>query len=258
METYKDLIPTTSNELNITSKFTNLFGLLNTKYTKYILLILAILFIFFIICHIRVLKKVNTNVNILQTDNMDKIQDLLVQKYPTIFSDMLYEWQEIAEIFDKTIEEINSIINNIPHFTKMLKSNLNYYSLPLSLDWKFNITERGFNNTEHYFKLQEQYRYMICQITGSQRIYIASPNQSKFMNSITDDNTHSFNNIRSSIDFWKEKETNETEFKNVEYIEIILREGNILSIPNGWWYLQKVEEPCLVLECYNKSLLNFI
>ena len=53
-----------------------------------------------------------------------------------------------------------------------------------------------------------------------------------------------------------EKETDIAPFNKVEYIEIILREGNILSIPYGWWFLSQVEEDTLVMECFNLSAIS--
>ena len=38
--------------------------------------------------------------------------------------------------------------------------------------------------------------------------------------------------------FQDKKQTSEEPFNKVEYIEIILKEGNILFIPKGWWYLR--------------------
>ena len=43
---------------------------------------------------------------------------------------------------------------------------------------------------------------------------------------------------------------------NIEYIEIILREGNVLYIPNGWWYLSQVEEDGTSFETFNISAIS--
>ena len=91
---------------------------------------------------------------------------------------------------------------------------------------------------------------------GTQIIYLASPKQKdKFKNTTKDKNQH--NNIISSVNFWNENEITEKPFNTLEYIKIILREGNILYIPNGWWYLCEIEEESLVLDSYNISLFSF-
>ena len=97
---------------------------------------------------------------------------------------------------------------------------------------------------------------------GVQSIYLASPNQSKYIKSKQLDikeNDNSYlkkNNIKSVIDFWNEDETSVAPFNNLEFIEIILREGNILYIPYGWWFLRQIEKDSLILEGFNISMVS--
>ena len=41
-------------------------------------------------------------------------------------------------------------------------------------------------------------------------------------------------------------------------MEVVLRAGNVLYIPYGWWYLEQVKEEGLVLEANCKSILNWL
>ena len=61
----------------------------------------------------------------------------------------------------------------------------------------------------------------------------------------------------STVNFWNKNETAQEPFNKIKYIELILREGNILFIPKGWWYLTVHEDNNLILEAENVSFFNF-
>jgi hypothetical protein len=222
-----------------------------------------------IYCYISNLNKISTDIAILQKDNPTEgdIQDLLVQKQPTIFADVLYDWEAVAEIFDMPIDLITELLAAKP-FIQLLTSHLEPYSLLFSRGWKFQATERSpdpENPYEHYFRLESHHRHFIAQITGIQRIYIASPNQTTFLTPVEIEatssttsisNSISINKTRCTVDFYDEVATTKEPFNKLQYIEIVLREGNMLYIPRGWWYLQTVEAPGLVLEAVNESIFS--
>ena len=225
------------------------------KIRNYFIIILVIFISIFIYSHIRILTKQNNKTEILQaeTPNSNKIQELLLEKSPTIFRQVLYGWNSIIEIFDKDINEIQLLLKN-KELKEDIINNLNAYSMFLSLGWDYNMYQKQIS--DNHFRLETNHRHLICQIMGTQIIYLASPKQkNKFKNTIKDKNKH--NNIISSVNFWNENEITEKPFNTLEYIKIILREGNILYIPNGWWYLCEIEEESLVLDSYNISLFSF-
>lgn len=238
----------------------------------YAIILIVICFSVLIYCYISNLNKINTNVTILQKDNPteDEIQDLLVQKQPTIFADVLYDWEAIAEIFDMPIDLITELLAAKP-FIQLLTTHLEPYSLLFSRGWKFYASERlpdPDKPYEHNFRLESHHRHFIAQITGIQRIYIASPNQTTFLKPVeiqtaptpTPDSPDSpdsiLNKTRCTVDFYNESETTQEPFNKLQYIEIVLREGNMLYIPRGWWYLQTVEAPGIVLEAVNESIFS--
>ena len=220
---------------------------------------LVILFLFLIILaysHIRILNKKNKNIQILQaeTPDVNKIHNLLIEKSPTIFRQSLYSWDALTELFDKDIQEINYLLKKKEKFKNDINVNLNNYSMPLSFGWEYTFEER--NQNDNYFRLENNHRHLICQVLGTQRVYLASPNQSQFIETKKDSN-HKHNTSISKTNFWDKNEIGKEPFNKIKYIEIILREGNILYIPNGWWYLCKVEESSLILDCYNISFFSF-
>ena len=260
---------------------------------NYVITILLLLFFVVLYSHITNLKKINNKIEILQTKNPtgNKIQDLLQEKSPIIFKDVLYDWEPAVNIFDKTISEINTMVKTDKVFQKDILDCLNNYSMFLSFGWDYHIIEKTINDIDDHFTQEKQHRHLICQIMGTQRYYLISPNQSDLIkykkkdlnniiinnNNIDNDNIDNDNIDNDNIDnekkeklikiasknpdesivnFWNEKETDIAPFNKVEYIEIILREGNILSIPYGWWFLCQVEDDTLVMECFNLSAIS--
>jgi hypothetical protein len=228
--------------------------------SMYVSIIIILFFGILIYCYISNLNKINTSVEILQKDNPSdsEIQDLLVQKQPTIFADVLYEWVPIAEIFDVPLDLIKELLAAKP-FIQLLEKELSPYSLLFSRGWKYYpVDKTPEHNSDRYFHLESNHRHMIAQITGIQRILIASPNQTTFLTPVkfTDTDTSLINKTICDVDFTDEVAITKEPFSKLQYIEIVLREGNLLYIPRGWWYLQRVEEPGLVLEVVNESLFS--
>jgi ribosomal protein L16 Arg81 hydroxylase len=77
------------------------------------------------------------------------------------------------------------------------------------------------------------YRNLLCQIYGKKRIFLFSPNQSKYMYP-----SDKFDNgaVCSQVDFWNIDEKKFPNFNKSSYIEIILYPGQIISIPPYWWH----------------------
>lgn len=235
---------------------------INMNITKYLILLSLLVIGICFYCHIHNLKKTINTIEIFQTirPSVNKIQDIVVKKSPTVFKDVLYDWEPIVNIFDKSLEEINKMKETDSQFHKDLLDCFNSYSLFGSLGWEYYFFEKEKGFTDNHFTLQKQHRHIICQVLGVQRIYLASPNQSKFIKSHQLKNSNNSylkkNDTKSIVNFWNEDETRNPPFCNLEFIEIILREGNILYIPYGWWFLQQFEEDSLVLEGFNISVVS--
>lgn len=226
----------------------------------YIAIITIVILVFLIYIYIQHLNKIVDYPEILQKDNptYDEIQDLLVQKQPTIFADVLYEMEAIAEIFDMSTDVIYELLD-APAFVATLNEHFDPYSLLFSRGWKYHVRNIAAENKHtldpKYFRLEGQHRHLIAQITGAQRVLLASPNQTTYLNPTDIDRTPSMNTTICTVDFNSPPEG--ADFNKLQYIEIILREGNLLYIPRGWWYLQTDEEDdSLVLEAVNSSLFS--
>lgn len=252
------------------------------KKQNYVVILLLFLIVFVLFNYIYKLKKRLPNTEILQINNFsfDNIQEVLSQNQPTIFYQIMYDWIFIGDIHILDINQINDVINVNKSFTKALEHEMYSFSLFYSPNWKYDIFEQENNEKTHYFRKNNLYRFFIGQITGKQHIYLCSPNQeyileknskiesSKKENKENDKvkdsennkssekeliNSEKFNTTVSTIDFWNPEENKKEPFNKLQYIEIILKEGNLLYIPYGWWYLTKNSDNSNNLNNKNKG-----
>lgn len=228
-----------------------------------IIFILIILFI--IIIYINNLRKINDKLEILQTPpepSFDTIQKILVEKLPTVFKGILYDCDPICDIFDLPIETIRQLSDpKSLHFKKLLTAFLAPYSLAFNNDWDYEFNEtykrkptsiharKTLNNIPdnlmpqcYTFVKEEHHRHFICQITGKQRIYLASPSQGKYIKDIFHKTFYHNSCYNNNFNFFNDEDRKKEGYKEIKYIEIILREGNMLYIPKGWYYIQDYEK----------------
>lgn len=235
---------------------------------NYIIIIITFVLIFIIFNYVYNIKKQPKSLEILQSNNFDfnSIQEILLQNQPTIFYQIMYDWVFIGDIHILDINQIRDIINVNKSFTKALENEMSAFSLFLSPYWKYNIIEKTDKDNYNNFRRNKLHRYFIGQITGVQRVFLCSPNQSKILengkkidkeyNELTTPISFKINNEICPTNFWNEKEIKKKPFNELQFIEIILKEGNILYIPQGWWYLSSFESDSIVLDIYNQSIFN--
>jgi hypothetical protein len=224
---------------------------------KYItsLLILFIIFLFY--CHISKLKIINNELKILQVSDPDPdmAYELLDHHQPIVFQKELYFWKEFnSSIIGKSLSDIKSIIstnNNIVNYSDYIKNNLEIYNLPLAYDWNIDIRNIILNDKSAIFFIkQNNYLQMFGCVTGEMRVIIAPPDQETFLKPII--------NLVSTVDA-----TNilNKEPMEINYIEIIVRQGNMIFIPWNWFYFiykSSQDKECVIVDCINKSPLTLI
>ena len=119
---------------------------------KYFIISLAIFCIFFIYCHISKIITVNNHLDIIQLTDPDPeiFYDLMQNNQPIILQKELQHWKHINKILNRTLTDINIIINNSmgnttssnassKEYTTSIKENLSIFNLPLSYDWSIDI-----------------------------------------------------------------------------------------------------------------------
>jgi hypothetical protein len=236
------------------------------KYKFYIYLIIVIFILFCLVCYINNLYKINNDLEILQaeTPSPEIMQDLLVHKQPVIFRQSLYGWDFIYDIEELNNAQLKELTTNDQEFKKCIEKYLVPYALLFSSGWEYKIINLDIDDTQHHFHLENKHRHIIGQITGIQRIFLASPNQhpilekNQTMNNTNLENRLDLKTTQNKTDFWVHSQRESYPFNTLEYIEIVLREGNILYIPKGWWYLVEVEEEGVVFEGYNKNIFDVL
>lgn len=224
--------------------------------TRYIFCFIVLLIIVFIYCHVTNLTVQNNHLDIIQVNDPDVelILELLNNYQPMIMQKELLFWKELNKLIGKSLIEIKKNISSHPeiNYTESIKTNLEPLNLPLSYDWNIDIRNVIIDDKSGIFLIkQNNFRQCFGCITGEFRIIIAPPDQSKycepFINSVSTKNIHDF----------LDKVPQEMNF-----IEVIIRKGNIIYIPWGWLYFiysSNLSNECVIIDCSNKSILsNFL
>jgi hypothetical protein len=226
------------------------FSILNYISSLFILFI-----IFFIYCHISRLKTINNELKILQVSDpdVDIAYELFNTHQPIVFQKELLLWKQFNTFISKSLTEINSSISNNTNiqYSNYIKNNLEIYNLPLSYDWNIDIRNVIlYESSSIFFIQQNNYLQVFGCVSGEMRVIITPPNQIHIVKP--------FINMVSTIDATSilNKEPME-----INYIEIIVREGNMIYIPYNWLYYiyngNKSKE-CVIVDCINQSVLNYL
>jgi hypothetical protein len=222
---------------------------------KYIGCLIVLFIIFFCYCHIDRLKTINNTLNILQVSdpNPELAYELFENHQPIVFQRELFFWKEFNKLLDKSLSEIKEIIstNKTINYTEIIKTNIEPYNLPLSYDWLIDIRNIILDDKNGIFFIQQK-NYLQCFgcVSGEFRIIITPPDQLSKLEPIT--------NQVSSTDATTllEKEPMELNF-----IEIIVRKGNLIYIPWNWFYFiykpSQIQET-VIIDCLNNSIISLI
>jgi len=230
---------------------------------KYCCSFIILFIILFLYCHASRLKTINNELKILQVSDptFDIAYDLFSNKQPIIFQKELFLWKEINTFIGKELNYINNTIssNKQINYSEYIKNNLDICDLPLSYDWNIDIRNVNLNETASiFFVKQTNYLQLIGCLSGEMRIIISPPNQS--------DLVKPFINMVSTYDATQLLDKDPIE---MNFIEIIVREGNMIYIPYQWLYFiykntetsqssQSKTHECVIIDCINQSLLNYL
>jgi len=220
---------------------------------NYISSLLILFIIFFIYCHITRLKIINNELKILQVSDPDIniAYELFNSHQPIVFQKELLFWKEFNTFIGKSLNDINTTIstNTNINYSNYIKNNLEIYNLPLSYDWNIDIRNVILNELSAIFFIkQNNYLQVFGCVTGELRIIITPPDQTHLV--------QPFINMVSTIDATSilNKEPME-----MNYIEIIVREGNMIYIPYNWlYYIYKTSVECVIVDCINQSAFNYL
>jgi len=222
---------------------------------NYITALIILLIILFSYCHISKIKTLNNELKILQVVDPDynMIYDLLDKHQPIVLQREIFYWKEFNNLIGKSLLDIKKTIsiNTNINYSEYIKNNINLYNLLLSYDWNIDIKNVLLDDKSAIFFIkQNNYMQLFGCVSGEMRIIITAPDQSVFLSP--------FSNMVSSIDATSLLNKEPIE---LNYIEIIVRQGNMIYIPWSWSYFiynGNANSECVLVDCINKSLLSLI
>ena len=221
----------------------------------YIVAIIILLLILFIYCHITKLKQISNNFEILQVANPtpDIAYELFEQRQAIVFQGELFFWKEFNALVGQPLTNIKTEIASNKHinYSDYIKNNIEIYNLPLAYDWDIDIRNIILNEKSAIFFIKQlNYLQLFGCVSGEMRVILVAPNNDVIL--------EPFTNMISTIDATPilNKEPME-----LNYIEIIIREGNMIYIPYKWMYFiynASIITECVIVDCINKSVLGLI
>lgn len=224
--------------------------------------LIVIIFSLLLYSQKRVYQRENNEMNILQIYDPDpeNLFNLYNNNLPIIIQSELQNWDGFNELIGINYDMIKSVINeNLEDILTIIKGNLQFHNNIFSYDWNIDIKKINFNYDSPIFMIQQNnLLQLFSTITGEARIILMNPeHHSKLGN---------FKNNVSNKDITQEINKPDTK---LDFIEIILREGNMVYIPYGWHYFiygnkminddnNDIDDETIILDCINLSLINHL
>lgn len=226
--------------------------------------IIVIIFSLLLYSQKRVYQRENNEMNILQIydPEPENLFNLYNNNLPIIIQSELQNWDGFNELIGINYDMIKSVINeNLEDILTIIKGNLQFHNNIFSYNWNIDVKKITFNYDSPIFMIQQNnLLQLFSTITGEARIILMNPEHhsklGNFKNNVSDkDITEEINKPDTKLDF----------------IEIILREGNMIYIPYGWHYFMygnnlinndtnnnDINDETIILDCINLSLINHL
>lgn len=176
-------------------------------------------------------------INTLQQDkDTETINKLVTEKKINVYCAENEKILEDLEILDKVKEETSHLLTPL--------SLINTYPLWI-----------GHSHSKTGLHYDIDYRNLLCQIEGKKKIYLFSPEETKYM---YPSNKYDHGSVCSQVDFWNVDYKKFPDFKKSKYIEIILSPGQIISIPPYWWHAIENIGTNIALSIRSEPISNII
>ena len=214
---------------------------------NYIILSIVCLFVLLYLAHYMQLTKKNNELRILQAFDPDEETSyhLFKQKLPLILVDEIFLWsiedEENPErtIIDKPLSELGPILADKTVHRRIIQ-NLDHYALALSRGWALSLeTIKNDAKSAIVPKQERNYMHLIGCISGEMRIMLFPPN--------TDSKTVNDPDLAAKLMDPK---------LEIPCLEIIIRVGNMIYIPVGWWWFPYSHDKTIILDAVNSSVFG--
>jgi len=202
----------------------------------YLFVIIVLVFLFL---QIRFLNKTNNDYDILQSNNPDKetFEKIVNQKSPSIFTNVINKDSQLR---------IEKLQKNFKSFNNLINTELNYYLIPMAISYNYKIVNEDIKTKNKLIK-ETSSRHLIFQLKGTQKIILFNPAQAQYLYP---------NNNESKIDYWNQNLKKFPLINKAQFIEIILREGQLMYIPKKWWYTTKSVENTTHISSKSESIFS--
>jgi hypothetical protein len=207
------------------------------------LIFIFIVLIIFVYFQYNYINKTNDSFNIVQYENPNKniFENMVHEKSISIFTKIQFDFNNNINLDTYHLLNNKQLINNI------IKQNINYYNIPLCIKHNFTI-ENELIDYKTPLTIQNHYRGLIIQLKGERKIYIFKQSDKKNLY---------FNKNNSSIDFWNQDIIKYPLVNKAQYIEIILRENQMIYIPYKFIYASITLNNNLTAYSNSESLLSY-
>uniref|UniRef100_A0A6C0HM37 Cupin-like domain-containing protein n=1 Tax=viral metagenome TaxID=1070528 RepID=A0A6C0HM37_9ZZZZ len=162
---------------------------------------------------------------------------MLAQHLPIIYQREIYAWKYFNKLVGLPLAKIQATIaagtpitpttiTATIDYSEIIKQNLEPNNLPMSYDWSIDMRNIVLTETSAIcFIKQSNYMQLFGCVSGEMRIIISPPDQAPLLGTF-------INNV-SNFDATKLLDKVPIE---LQFVEIILRCGNMIYIPYDWHY----------------------
>jgi hypothetical protein len=244
---------------------------LNIGIAGYIISIVLVLLFVLIFAHVSKWKSYTTQLKILQTHHSapQLVYDLVQQHLPLIYQNEMEIWEEADLLTEQSLDDIKELIKDYPNMTQIIKRNLAINNKPFTYDWIIDIKPLVVSPTDPIFIIkQKNYLQLLVCVTGICKVLLIPPHSiNKGENyDFERSNLGNFNNFVCDTDITAKLEIEPPPF---EFVEVVLRFGNMIYIPFNWYYHIYNVTPankdapsgvttgeCIIMDCINRSLID--
>lgn len=186
-----------------------------------------------------VINKHNNNYEILQGNNpiKDEYETILKNKSVAVFTN-IFALLDLPSLSSSEETKQKQIL--VEHFK--------YYHIPLTFTYNFKIEKEEEDSYKPIIKVNS-YRFLKVLVKGLKKIIIFNPEQ--------EPNLY-ITNGHCNLDFWKKDKTDVPNFYKLKYIEVILKDNQMVYIPYGWWYSEYNLSDTHSISSNSESLFSFL
>ena len=188
-------------------------------------------------------KNYSTNVIIRNSKNIENYVPISLDKTLTLFQkddqSTYYSENNTAFISETGIKHI-------------LDSN-DYYLKPCMMASKSYDIMFGSENSHSPLRYDINYRNFYYCVKGSVKIKLAPPKSSEYLRETKNYNTFEFS---SPVNLWEVQDEYMFDMRNVDTLDVSIREGQVLYIPAFWWYTIEFQKEAIISSLKYRTYMN--